>query len=93
MIRPSKPRLAQVCIGILLLVIVRSLGEYFRVQYLHGDAVAIVQINPYIAGALFATVALALTVLCYFASLFRTSIAVTAATLILLFAYKVVIVG
>jgi hypothetical protein len=29
---------AQVSIGVLLLVIIRSLGEYFRLQYLHGDA-------------------------------------------------------
>ena len=91
--RPSEPRLAQVSIGVLLLAIVRSLGEYFRLQYLHGDALVIGQVTPYVSGALLAAVALALTVVCYFASLYRTSIAITAATLTLLFVYKVAIVG
>jgi hypothetical protein len=89
--RPLVPRVAQVCIGVLLLVIVRSLGEYFRLQYLHGDALVIGQVTPYVAGALFAAVALAFTVGCYFAGLFRTSIAITTATVILLFAYKVAV--
>jgi hypothetical protein len=60
--RPSDLRLAQISIGVLLLVIVRSLGEYFRLQYLHGQALVIAQVTPYVAGALFAAVALGLTV-------------------------------
>ena len=86
-------RLAQFCIGVLLLVIVRSLGEFFRLQYVHGEVLGIGQVAPFIAGALFATVALAVTVICYFANLYRVSIAVTAAALILLFVYKIAVVG
>ncbi len=71
---------AQVSIGVLLLVIIRSLGEYFRLQYLHGDALVIGQVTPYVAGALFAAVALAVTVTSYFAGLYRISIALAAAT-------------
>jgi hypothetical protein len=93
MARPSAPRLAQVCIGILLLVIVRSLGEVFRLQYVHGGALVVGQVTPYVGSALFAAVALALTVLCYFSSLYRTSMAITGATVILLLVYKVVILG
>jgi hypothetical protein len=91
MTRPSDSRLAQICIGVLLLVIVRSLGEFFRLQYLHGEALVIGEVSPYVAGALFATVALALTVICYFANLYRSSVAITATTLILLFVYKVAV--
>ena len=54
MTRLSELRIAQISIGILLLVIIRSLGEYFRLQYLHGDALVIGQVTPYFAGALFA---------------------------------------
>jgi len=93
MTRLSELRLAQVSIGVLLLVIVRSLSEFCRLHYLHGEALVIGQVTPYIAGALFATVALALTVISYFASLYRTSMAITATTLILLFVYKVAVVG
>ena len=71
----------------------RSLGEIFRLQYLYGEALGVGQITPYIAGALFAAVALAVTIVCFFASLYRTSIATAATALILLFVYKVVVVG
>lgn len=74
-------------------MIVRSLGEFFRLQYLYGEALVIAQVAPYVAGALFATLALALTVICYFASFYRTSMAITAASLILLFVYKAAVVG
>jgi len=93
MTRPSELRLAQICIGILLLVIVRSLGEFFRLQYLHGETLVIGQVTPYVAGALFAAIALALTVIAYFASLHRTSIAITVATVVLLLIYRIAVVG
>jgi hypothetical protein len=91
--RPSALRLTKISIGVLLLVIVRSLSEVFRLQYQLGEALAIGQVTPYVAGALFAAVALALTVICYFVSLYRTSMAIAAATLILLLIYKATVVG
>ena len=90
---PSVLRIAQVSIGVLLLVIVRSLSEFFRLQYLHGEALAVGQVTPYVAGALFAAVALALTIICYFTGLYRTSIAITITNLVLLLVYKVIVVG
>ena len=93
MTRPSAPRLAQICIGVLLLVIIRSLGEFFRLQYLHGETLVVQQVTPYVAGALFAAIALALTVIAYFASLHRTSIAITVATVALLLVYRIAVVG
>jgi hypothetical protein len=78
---------------VLLLVVVRSLSEFFRLHYVHGEALLIGQVAPYIAGALLAAVALVMTVICYFASLYRTSMAITATSLILLLVYKVVVVG
>jgi hypothetical protein len=91
--RPSGLRLAQLSIGVLLLVIIRSLSEFFRLQYLHGEALIVGQVTPYVAGALIAAVALALTVICYFAGFYRTSIAITVTTVLLLFVYKVVFAG
>jgi hypothetical protein len=93
MIRFSEQRLAQVSVAVLLLVIIRSLGEYFRLQYLHGDALALAQVTPYVAGALFAAVALAASLTCYLAHFYRVSIAIAAAVLVTLFVYKVAIVG
>jgi hypothetical protein len=86
-------RLAQVGIGILLLVVIRSLAEYLRLRYVHGDALTIAQVTPYVAGALFAAVALALTVACYLAALHRASIGIAIATVVSLLIYKVAVVG
>jgi len=76
-----------------LVVIVRSLGEYFRLQYLYGDALLIGQVTPYVAGALFAAVALALALACYLAGLYRVTIAVVTATVTVLLIYKVAAIG
>jgi hypothetical protein len=78
MTQTSKLRLAQLSIAVLLLVIIRSLSEVFRLQYLHGEALVLAQLTPYIAGALFTAVALGLAVICYFASLHRASITIAA---------------
>lgn len=91
--RISAQGLAQVSIGILLLVIIRSLGEYFRLRYLYGDALAVPQVTPYIAGALFTAVALVLTVISYFATRYRVSTAIAAAAVVVLLVYKVAVVG
>jgi hypothetical protein len=91
--RPSEPRLAQIAIGALLLVIIRSLSEFFRLRYLHGQALDIGKLAPYVAGALFAAVALAFTVICYFTGRYRASMAITVGTIILLFVYKVAAAG
>lgn len=90
---PSEQRLAQLAIGVLLLVIVRALGEFFRLQYLHGAVMVVGEVAPYVGGALFATVALALTIICYFASFYRASMAIAGASIVALFIYKVAVVG
>jgi len=89
----TPPRFAQVGIGILLLVIIRSLAEYFGLRHVHGDALTIAQVTPYVAGALFAAVALALTVACYLAAFHRASIGITIATIVSLLIYKIAVVG
>jgi hypothetical protein len=93
MARLSAQWVAQVCIGILLVVIVRSLGEYFRLQYLYGDTLLIGQVTPYVVGALFAAFALALALICYLAGLYHVAIGIAAATVVLLFIYKVAVIG
>lgn len=91
--RPRVLRLAQLSLCVLLLVIIRSLSEVFRLQYQYGAELVIGQITPYISGALFAAIALAIVVVCYFGSFYRTVIAITGVTVIFLFVYKVVSVG
>src|SRR5262245_25590917 len=81
--RPPELRVAQVSIGVLLHVIIRSLGEYFRLQHPHGAALVIGKVTHTSRLRCFAAVALAVTVTPYFAGLNRISIALAAATTIL----------
>jgi hypothetical protein len=86
-------RLAQVGQGILLLIIIRSLAEFFRLQYLHGHSLTIAQVSPFIAGALVAALALAVAAACHAAAFHRVSIATTVATVVGLLVYKIAAVG
>jgi len=86
-------RVAEIALGVLLLVIIRSLGEYFRLRYTLGDVLTFTDVTPYIAGALLAAVSLGISALCYRASLYRLSIGVAAATVVVLFVYKVAVIG
>ena len=52
--RISPQRLSQIAIGVLLLIIVRSLGEFFRLQYVEGEALTIAEVAPFVGSALFA---------------------------------------
>ena len=86
-------QVAEIVLGILLLIVIRSLGEYFRLRYTLGDALTFAHVTPYIAGALLAAVSLGISALCYWASLYRVSIGIAAATVVGLFVYKVGVIG
>ncbi len=86
-------RLAQVGLGILLLIVIRSLAEFFRLRFVLGDALTFAQATPFVAGALFAALALALAAVCHAAALHRASIAIALATIISLIVYKVAAIG
>jgi hypothetical protein len=89
----TSQRLAQVGIGTLMLVVIRSLAEYFRLGYVHGEALTFAQVTPYVGGALFACVALATVLLCYLAGFYRLSMGVSLATVLALLVYKVAWIG
>jgi hypothetical protein len=91
--RPTTRQVAEIALGILLLIIIRSLGEYFRLRYALGDALTFMQITPYIVGALFAAISLGISALCYRASHYRLSIGVAVAAVVALFVYKVAVIG
>ena len=86
-------RAAQVGIGTLVLVVVRSLAEYFRLQYVHGEALTLAQVTPYVGGALFASVALGTALVCYLAGLYRSATGLAAAAVLALLIYKVAWIG
>jgi hypothetical protein len=89
----TAPRLARVGLAILLLIVVRSLAEFFRLKYAHGDSLTIAQVTPFVVGALTATLALALAAIWHAADFHRASIATTLAAIIGLLTYKIVAIG
>jgi hypothetical protein len=82
-------RLSQIGIGVLLLIVIRSLGEFFRLQYAHRDALTIAQVEPYVGSALFTAIVLATALVCHASMRYRTVIGIVIATVLLLLVYKI----
>ncbi len=93
MLRLTPERLSQIGIGVLLLIVIRSLGEFFRLHYVHGDALTITQTEPYVGSALFTAIVLAVALACHASGRYRIVIGVVMATVVLLLAYKVAVVA
>ncbi len=86
-------RLSQIGLGVLLLIIVRSLAEFFRLQYVHGDALPIAQVAPYVGSALFVALVLGAALACHVWGRYRLVIGIAVATVAILLVYKIAVVG
>ncbi len=86
-------RLSQIGLAILLLIIVRSLGEFFRLQYMNGDALTIAQVAPYVGSALATGIVLGVALACQAAARYREVIGIVIATVVILLIYKLAILG
>ena len=89
----TPPLLARLGAGILLLIVIRALGEVFRLEFVQGEALTIEAIRPFIVGALAAALALAMALLANWADRPRLSMAITLLTILALFIYKVLALG
>ena len=68
---PSPERIAQIGIGILFLVILRTVGEYYRLRWSLGAQAGLKAFEPFISGLLLAIIATMAAVALYFARQFR----------------------
>jgi hypothetical protein len=93
MARLTPRRLSQISVGVLLLIVIRSLGEVFRLRYLYGDALTIAKVEPYVASALFVTIVLTAALVCHALARYRIVIAAAIATVLLLLVYKIAVIG
>jgi len=91
--RLAPERLSQAAIAVLLLIVIRSLGEFFRLQVVHGNALTIAQVAPYVGSALFTAVVLAAALVCHAWGRYRIVIGGVIATVILLLIYKIAVIG
>lgn len=81
-------RAAKIGITIQFLALVRLLAEYFRLKSLHGVALSVADVEPYITGASITTVLCWLAVVLFFAQKYVGVLVVSVATVIALLVYK-----
>lgn len=82
-------RAAQIAIGVQFLVLIRTLAEYFRLKRFGPQPLTLVVAEPYILGALMASLCTAISVGLYFFRRFRAVILVAALMIAILLAYKI----
>ncbi|MGB7135829.1 MAG: hypothetical protein WBD46_11115 [Acidobacteriaceae bacterium] len=89
----TRERWAQIGITIQFLIVVRTLSEIFRLRHVHGANFAAAAAMPFVGGALVAACFCWASVTLYFFRRFRLSAWIAAATVAVLLAYKITVIG
>lgn len=93
MTRLSSERLAQIGIGVIFLILLRTLGEYYRLRYTLGPGQGLQAFQPFLTGLLLAVTGAAVAVGLYFGRRFRLVVWSAGLTVAALLVYKVVVIG
>jgi hypothetical protein len=89
----TRERWAQLGITVQLLILVRTLGEIFRLRHVHGASVSAAVVMPYVGGALIAACACWVGVTLYFFRRYAVSAWIALGTVVILLAYKIGVIG
>jgi hypothetical protein len=89
----NKERWAQVGITIEFLIVVRALGEFFRLRHALGTNFSTAVTAPYIGGALIAVFSCWVAVTLYFFGRYTLSAWIALATVPILLVYKIALIG
>lgn len=89
----TKERWAQLGITVEFLIVVRTLGEVFRLRHVHGANFSIAVAALYVGGALIATCSCWAGVIFYFFRRYMLSAWITLATVPVLLVYKITVTG
>jgi len=84
---------AQIGITTQFLIIVRTLGEVFRLKHVHGTNFTVAVAMPYVGGALIAACLCWAGVALYFFRRYVLSSWIALATVIILLVYKIAVIG
>lgn len=85
--------MTQISVGLLLVIVIRALGEVLRLHYAVGDRLSGAQVGPYVIGALAAAVAALAVAILHFLNRDRSGIVVTISTVVALLIYKIIALG
>jgi hypothetical protein len=91
--RVTKERWAQIGITIEFLIVVRTLGEFFRLRHVHGANFSTAVAALYVGGALIAACSCWAGVTSYFFRRYALSAWITLGTVPVLLVYKIVVIG
>ena len=91
--RVNKERWAQIGITIEFLVVVRTLGEFFRLMHVHATNFSTAVAALYVGGALIATCSCWIAVSFYFFRRYTLSAWIALLTVPILVVYKVAVIG
>jgi len=89
----TKERWAQLGITTEFLIVVRTLGEFFRLRHVHDAKFSIAVAALYVGGALIATCSCWAGVIFYFFRRYMLSAWITLATVPVLLVYKITVIG
>ncbi len=89
----NRERWAQLGITVQFLIVVRSLGEIYRLKHFHSAIFSAATAMPYVGGALIAACFCWLSVTLYFFRRYALAAWIALATVVLLFAYKIAVTG
>ena len=91
--RVTKERWAQIGITTEFLIVVRTLGEFFRLRHVHGTNFSTAEAALYVGGALIAACSCWAGVIFYFFRRYGLSAWITLATVPVLLMYKIAVIG
>ena len=92
-LRVTKERWAQIGISTEFLVVVRTLGEFFRLRHVHGPNFSTGAAALYVGGALIAACSCWASVTFYFFRRYTLSAWIALATVPILLVYKIAVIG
>lgn len=89
----TQERWAQIGITTEFLILVRTLGEFFRLKHVHATAFSTAVAAPYVGGALIAACACWMAVTFYFLRRYTLAAWIALATVPILVVYKIMVIG
>ena len=89
----TKERWAQIGITIEFLILVRTLGEFFRLKHIHGTTFSTAMAALYVGGALIAACSCWAGVALYFFRRYTAAACITVGTIPVLLVYKIAVIG
>jgi hypothetical protein len=89
----TRERWAQLGITTQFLIVVRTLGEFFRLRHVLGANFSIAVATPFVGGALIAACSCWAGVSLYFFRRYTLSAWIALATVVVLLVYKIAVIG